>query len=48
MIGWLKSALKCDWLKEFAVSALLALLGFVLKSHCCEPIRLQETPLISK
>jgi hypothetical protein len=46
----LKSALKCDWLKEGAISARIALLGvrFVLKSHSCEQIRLQETPLISK
>jgi hypothetical protein len=27
MIGWLKSALKCDWLKEGAISARIALLG---------------------
>jgi hypothetical protein len=26
MIGWLKSALKCDWLKEGAISARIALI----------------------
>jgi hypothetical protein len=44
MIGWLKSALYCDCLKEGAILARIAhnaQLGmrFVLKSHSCEPTR---------